>query len=84
MHTKFLVCLNNLNISTLKNILLLSDTHGYLDKNMLSYVKNMDEVWHAGDIGNRIVIDKLKSLKPTKAVYGNIDCNNVRKLTKKF
>ena len=51
---------------------------------MLSYVKNMDEVWHAGDIGNRIVIDKLKSLKPTKAVYGNIDCNNVRKLTKKI
>ena len=51
---------------------------------MLSYVKNTDEVWHAGDIGNRIVIDKLKSLKPTKAVYGNIDCNNVRKLTKKI
>jgi len=51
---------------------------------MLSYVKNMDEVWHAGDIGNRIVIDKLKSLKSTKAVYGNIDCNKVRKLTKKI
>ena len=51
---------------------------------MLSYVKNTDEVWHAGDIGNRIVIDKLKSLKLTKAVYGNIDCNKVRKLTKKF
>ena len=48
---------------------------------MLSYVKNMDEVWHAG---NRIVIDKLKSLKSTKAVYGNIDCNKVRKLTKKI
>ena len=39
----------------------------------------MDEVWHAGDIGNTIVIDKLKKLKPTKAVYGNIDCNRVRK-----
>ncbi len=51
---------------------------------MLSYVKNTDEVWHAGDIGNRIVIDKLKSLKLTKAVYGNIDCNDVRKLTKKI
>lgn len=51
---------------------------------MLSYVKNTDEVWHAGDIGNRIVIDKLKSLKSTKAVYGNIDCNKVRKLTKKI
>ena len=83
-HTKFIVCLDNLNLSALKNILLLSDTHGYLDKNILSYAKNMDEIWHAGDIGNTIVIEKLKSLKPTKAVYGNIDCNKVRKLTKKI
>ena len=26
----------------------------------------------------------MKSLKSTKAVYGNIDCNKVRKLTKKI
>ena len=44
----------------LKNILLLSDTHGYIDKKIISYINNVDEVWHAGDIGDIRVIDKIK------------------------
>ena len=60
----------------LKNILLLSDTHGYIDKKIISYINNVDEVWHAGDIGDIIVIDRIKLLKPIKAVYGNIDNTN--------
>lgn len=57
----------------MKNILLLSDTHGYIDNDILKYVKQSDEVWHAGDIGDLKVTDHIKAIKPLKAVYGNID-----------
>ena len=67
----------------LKNILLLSDTHGYIDKKIISYTNNVDEVWHAGDIGDTRVIDSIKLLKPIKAVYGNIDSNEIRMMTEK-
>ena len=66
-----------------KNILLLSDTHGYIDEKIVSYTIDVDEIWHAGDIGDISVIDKLKLLKPIKAVYGNIDGSSIRILTKK-
>ena len=54
-------------------ILLLSDTHSYIDDAILKYVKQADEVWHAGDIGDLEVTDKIKALKPLRGVYGNID-----------
>lgn len=54
-------------------ILLLSDTHGYLDETILKYAKQADEIWHAGDIGTFEVADKLAALNPLKAVHGNID-----------
>ena len=67
----------------LKNILLLSDTHGYIDEKIISHMNYVDEVWHAGDIGNTRVIDSIKLLKPIKAVYGNIDSNEIRMMTEK-
>lgn len=54
-------------------ILLLSDTHSFIDEQILKYVKQADEVWHAGDIGDLSVTDAIKALKPLKGVYGNID-----------
>ncbi|WP_405296081.1 metallophosphoesterase family protein [Algibacter sp. Ld11] len=57
----------------MKKILLLSDTHSYIDNDVLKYVKQADEVWHAGDIGDLKVTDAIKELKPLRAVYGNID-----------
>jgi len=57
----------------LKKILLLSDTHSHIDDRILKHVKNADEVWHAGDIGDLKVTDTIKKLKPLRAVYGNID-----------
>ncbi len=59
-------------------ILLLSDTHGYIDDAILKYVKQADEVWHAGDIGDVNVTDAIKELKPLRAVYGNIDNKDIR------
>ena len=62
----------------MKKILLLSDTHSFIDKQILKFVKQADEVWHAGDIGNLLVTDTIKKLKPLRAVYGNIDGNDAR------
>lgn len=57
----------------MKKILLLSDTHGYIDQKILEYASKVDEVWHGGDIGDLSVTDALKKIKPLRAVYGNID-----------
>lgn len=57
---------------------MLSDTHSYIDDTILKYVHQADEVWHAGDIGDLIVTDMIKQLKPLRAVYGNIDANKAR------
>jgi len=62
----------------LKNILLLSDTHGFIDNQILKYVKLADEVWHAGDIGDIKVTDAITNIKPLRAVYGNIDNIEIR------
>lgn len=59
-------------------ILLLSDTHSYIDDNILKYVKTVDEVWHAGDIGDISVVESIQKLKPLRAVYGNIDNHDIR------
>ncbi len=52
---------------------LLSDTHSYLDPKILSYFSNCDEIWHAGDIGDAVVVNELEKFKPLRAVFGNID-----------
>ena len=62
----------------MKKILLLSDTHSYIDDAILKHVKQADEIWHAGDVGTIGVLDELKKRKPLRAVYGNIDGNDVR------
>ena len=62
----------------MRKILLLSDTHSHIDDDILKYVKQADEVWHAGDIGNLAVTDAIKKLKPLQAVYGNIDDDKAR------
>jgi hypothetical protein len=54
-------------------ILLLSDTHSFIGDDILRYVEQADEIWHAGDIGDLRVTDAIKKLRPLRAVYGNID-----------
>ncbi|GAA4644693.1 metallophosphoesterase family protein [Pontixanthobacter gangjinensis] len=50
-----------------------------MDDRILHYANEADEIWHAGDIGSLEVTDKLKAVKPLKAVYGNIDNAEIRK-----
>ena len=62
----------------MKKIGLLSDTHGFLDPKIFHYFEEVDEIWHAGDIGDYSVIEQLKNFKPLRAVYGNIDDISMR------
>lgn len=62
----------------MKKIGLLSDTHGYLDPKIYDYFKDVDEIWHAGDVGDISVIDELRKFKPLRGVYGNIDDHVIR------
>lgn len=57
---------------------LISDTHNYLDEAVFKHFENCDEIWHAGDFGTIELANQLASFKPLKAVYGNIDGNDIR------
>ncbi len=58
---------------------LLSDTHSHFPEEVYKYFAEVDEIWHAGDVGNIEVLNKLKAFKPTRAVWGNIDGQDIKK-----
>lgn len=51
-----------------------------MDERILHHLRNCDEIWHAGDIGDIRVSDKLETIAPVRAVYGNIDGGILRKV----
>ncbi|ATA68517.1 metallophosphoesterase family protein [Capnocytophaga cynodegmi] len=59
-------------------ILLLSDTHSYIDDRIIAHAQQVDEIWHCGDFGSIEVIETLKKIKPLRGVYGNIDDAKIR------
>ena len=63
----------------MKKITLISDTHSFLDKRILQFANNCDEVWHAGDFGYSPEIEKFIEKYNIKGVYGNIDGPEIRK-----
>ena len=63
----------------MRRILLISDTHSWLDPMLIKHIEAADEVWHAGDIGTYELCEKIQKHKPLKGVYGNIDGTDVRK-----
>lgn len=62
----------------MKRIGILSDTHGYWDDRYLKHFEPCDEIWHAGDIGSLELAEKLAAFRPLRAVYGNIDGQEIR------
>lgn len=62
----------------MKKILIISDTHSHIDNTILKYVKETDEVWHAGDIGNIKILTEIEKFSKIKSVYGNIDDHVIR------
>jgi len=67
-----------------KKVLVISDTHSYIDDRIIKYASEADYVIHAGDIGTFDVIRKLKSVSRVLFVYGNIDGNEIRSESNKF
>jgi len=60
---------------------LLSDSHNFFDNSLGDILKDCDEIWHAGDLGSISIYKQLTDFnKPVRAVYGNIDGNDIRKL----
>jgi putative phosphoesterase len=57
---------------------LISDTHNHLDPAVFKHFEQCDEIWHAGDFGLAAIADALKSFKPLRGVYGNIDGYDIR------
>lgn len=62
----------------MKQIGILSDTHGVVPNQVYDFFKDCGEIWHAGDIGNLDVLTELQAFKPLRAVYGNIDGWDIR------
>ncbi len=58
---------------------LLSDTHAWWDERYEKYFADCDEAWHVGDIGSVEVADRFEAFKPFRAVYGNIDGQELRR-----
>lgn len=64
----------------MKQIGILSDTHSCHDDRYEYYFKDCDEIWHAGDIGDIAILEKLREISPVvRAVAGNIDHGIVKR-----
>lgn len=58
----------------MKKIGILSDTHGIDDDNIARHFADVDEIWHAGDIGDIETYKRISAMAPVfRAVAGNID-----------
>ena len=57
----------------MKRIGIISDTHSTFDDTLRDFLRDVDEIWHAGDIGSLETADLIASFKPLRAVTGNID-----------
>ena len=69
----------------MKRIGIISDTHSYWDDKYLHYFEPCDEIWHAGDIGGVELVERLREIAPLRAVYGNIDGGDIRRMfTEKY
>lgn len=51
----------------------ISDTHGLLRPEALSALGGSELILHAGDVGPREILDRLREVAPVVAVRGNVD-----------
>ncbi|MBD5310404.1 MAG: metallophosphoesterase family protein [Bacteroides sp.] len=65
----------------MKKIGIISDTHGVWDERFAIHFAGCDEIWHAGDIGDFGIIERLREIAPVvRAVSGNIDHGMVSRM----
>ena len=58
-------------------VCLISDNHSYHDEMIERHFKWANEIWHAGDIGDAELLDKMSSFGKLRAVSGNIDGKDI-------
>ncbi|MBQ8916694.1 MAG: metallophosphoesterase family protein [Alistipes sp.] len=68
----------------MKRIGIISDTHGTFDEPLRNFLRDVDEIWHAGDIGSLDLADEIAAFKPLRAVWGNIDGGMARRVYEEF
>jgi uncharacterized protein len=51
----------------------IADTHGLYDPAVEEHFAGVTAIVHAGDIGNRAVVESLQAIAPVVAVSGNVD-----------
>ncbi len=54
----------------------ISDTHGKLYDEAFNTLKGSDYIFHAGDIGDKKILERLNEIAPVIAVRGNTDNEN--------
>lgn len=53
---------------------LISDSHGVFGPEFREFLKDVDEIWHAGDFGGGLDTEaEIAAFKPLKGVIGNCD-----------
>lgn len=57
----------------MKQIGIISDTHGLLRPEAVDLLRGSDHIIHAGDIGNLSILSQLSDIAPVTAVKGNCD-----------
>lgn len=65
-----------------RTIGILSDTHSCWDPRYAAHFADCDEIWHAGDIGDPSILERLAEACPKariRAVVGNIDHGELRR-----
>jgi putative phosphoesterase len=56
----------------------ISDTHGMLRPQVFEIFRDVDHIFHGGDVGLWNIIAELRALAPVTAVYGNTDGFEIR------
>jgi putative phosphoesterase len=55
----------------------ISDTHGLLRPEAIQALIGVDHILHAGDVGDPLILDKLRWIAPLTAIRGNVDTAGV-------
>ena len=55
----------------------ISDTHGLLRPEAIQALMGVGHILHAGDVGNPLILDKLRWIAPLTAIRGNVDVTGV-------
>ena len=55
----------------------ISDTHGLLRPEAVAVLAKSDFIIHAGDVGDPVILARLRAIAPVTAVRGNVDSGNL-------